>query len=271
LEELQRIELCEWRNRAVKIKWLWMGGLSIGAASLVLGYIAGRARASGLRAADPLTYRGVLTDLAGVPLTGTRSVHIELWDGATGGTIQCWVDPMPVTLVGGAFEIVLPDACTTAVHANPNLWAEVFVEGASLNRTKLGAVPYALEADRASNAAGALATQLAGIEGRLARDTSGATKRICTGSTPIGSTAWQAYGSGDITVRVDTSGCNFTTRPIYLSALVGQNQHFVTTGGSEPYVSDATATTQFDIFIPNTTPASANANRWHIEWIGIGN
>lgn len=255
----------------MKTKWLWMGGLSIGAASLVLGYVGGRARASGLRAADPLTYRGVLTDLAGVPLTGTKNVELQLWDDATGGTIQCSIGPTPATLVGGAFEIVLPDACTTAVHATPDLWAEVLVDGDSLNRTKLGAVPYALEADRASNATGALALQLAGIEGRLARDTTGATKRICTGSTPIGSTAWQAYGSGDITVRVDTSGCNFTTRPIYITALVGENQHFLATGGSNPYVSDATATTRFDIYIPNTTPAVANSNKWHIEWIGIGN
>jgi hypothetical protein len=255
----------------MKIKWLWMGGLSIGAVSLVLGYVAGRARASGLRAADPMTYRGVLTDLAGVPLIGTKDVQIQFWDQATGGAIQCSVGPMPAALAGGAFEIVLPDACTTAVHATPDLWAEVLVDGDSLNRTKLGVVPYALEADTASNAAGALATQLAGIEGRLARDTSGATKRICTGSTPIGSTAWQAYGSGDITVRVDTSACNFTTRPIYITALVGENQHFLTTGGSTPYVIEATATMRFDIYIPNTTPASANTNKWHIEWIGIGN
>jgi len=61
------------------------------------------------------------------------------------------------------------------------------------------------------------------------------------------------------------------TRPMYITALVGENQHFLTTGGSTPYVSDATATARFDIYIPNTTPASANTNKWHIEWIGIGN
>jgi hypothetical protein len=254
----------------MKIKWLWMGGLSVATASVVLGYVAGRARASGLRAADPLTYRGVLTDLAGVPLTGTKNVQIQFWDQATGGAIQCSIGPMPATLVGGAFETVLPDACTAAVHATPDLWTEVFVDGASLNRTKLGAVPYALQSDRASNATGALAAQLAGIEGRLARDTNGAPKRICTGSTPIGSTAWQVYGASGMTVRVDTSACNFTTRPLYITALVGENQHFMTTGGSSPYVNDATGATRFDIYIPNAMPAEANAFKWHIEWIAIG-
>ena len=254
----------------MKIKWLWMGGLSIGAASLVLGYVAGRARASGFQA-EPMTYRGVLTDLAGVPLTGTKNVQIQFWDQATGGAVQCSIGPIPATLAGGAFEIALPDTCSTAVHATRDLWAEVFVDGSSLNRTKLGAVPYALEAKNASNAVGALGTRLAAIEARLARDTSGAPQRICTGSTPIGSTAWQVYGTGDVMVRVDTSACNFTTRPIYIPALVGENLLYITSGGSTPYVIEATATTQFDIYVTGSTPASANANKWHIEWIAIGN
>lgn len=255
----------------MKKRWLWMGGLSIAAGSVVLGYAAGRARAAGLHAPDPLTYRGVLTDLTGVPLSGSKNIQVQFWDQAAGGAVQCSVGPMPVGLVAGTFEVALPEGCTTAVHATKDLWAEVFVDGSSLNRAKLGAVPYAVEADTASNAAGPLATQLAAIEGRLARDTSGATKRICTGSTPIGSTDWQAYSSTDVMVRVDTSACNFTTRPIYIPALVGENLLYITTGGSTPYVIEATAKTQFDIYVRNSTPADANANKWHIEWIGIGN
>ena len=34
------------------------------------------------------------------------------------------------------------------MKANPDLWIEVIVEGESLGRTKLGAVPYAVEAAR---------------------------------------------------------------------------------------------------------------------------
>ncbi|HMJ57065.1 MAG TPA: hypothetical protein VK540_33580 [Polyangiaceae bacterium] len=256
----------------MKTKLLWMGGLSVGAASVVLGYVAGRARASGIVATPPMTYRGVLTDITGAPLPGsTKNVQLQFWDQATGGAIQCSVGPIAVTLTAGAFEIALSDACTTAVHATKDLWAEVFVDGGSLNRTKLGAVPYALQADTASNAAGALGAQLAAIEARLARDTSGTPQRICTGSTPIGSTAWQAYTATDVTVRVDTSACNFTTRPLYITSMVGENLLYMTTGGSTPYVVEATAKTQFDIFVPNSTPTNANLNKWHIEWIAIGN
>jgi hypothetical protein len=251
-------------------KWLWMGGLSVGAGLVVLGYAAGRARASGILQTQPMTYRGVLTDINGALLTGSKNVQIQIWDHVTGGAIQCSVGPIPVTLTAGAFEIALPDACTTAVRATKDLWAEVFVDGSSLNRTKLGAVPYAVEAETASNAAGALGAQLAGIEARVARDTSGTPQRICTGSTPIGNTAWQTYAASDIFVHVDTSACNFTTRPSYISSLVGENLLYLTTGGSTPYVVDATARTQFAIYVPNSTPANANLNKWHIEWMAIG-
>ena len=56
--------------------------------------------------------------------------------------------------------MVLPDACLAGIHASANLWSEVLVDGGSVGRAKIGAVPYAVEADTASNAAGALAQKL---------------------------------------------------------------------------------------------------------------
>jgi hypothetical protein len=111
------------------------------------------------------------------------------------------------------------------------------------------------------------------LVGRLARHTSGTPQRICTGSTPIGSSAWESNGGSavDLILRVDTSACNFTARPLYVSSLVGENHHALATGGSAPYVLEATARTGFSIYLGNaTTPANANADKWHIEWIGIG-
>lgn len=65
-----------------------------------------------------------------------------------------------VALSNGRFPIPLPDACTVAVAASPNLWIDVAVDGESLGRTKLAAVPYAVEANRASAATGTLVTQI---------------------------------------------------------------------------------------------------------------
>jgi hypothetical protein len=117
-----------------------------------LGYFVSRARAGGIPAAQALTYSGVLTDASGTPLVGSKSILVQLYDQATGGTAQCTIGPTVVTLAAGAFKVALPDTCAAAVHATPDLWVDVFVDGASVGRSKLGAVPYAVEADHASTA-----------------------------------------------------------------------------------------------------------------------
>ncbi len=127
------------------------------AAALTVGYVSGRARASGIPATQPLTYAGTLSDATGAPLTGTKNVQVEIWDAATAGALQCSVGPTPLTLVAGTFRVSLPDTCTGAVHAATDLWAELFVDGASLGRNKLGAVPFAVEAGNAATATSAVA------------------------------------------------------------------------------------------------------------------
>jgi hypothetical protein len=120
------------------------------AAAVTVAYRAGRARASGIPAMQALTYSGVLTDANGTPLSGQKNVQILLYNAATGGNPVCATTPMALTLVGGAFQITLPDACATQAQAGPDLWLDVVVDGGSLGRTKLGAVPYAIEAMEAS-------------------------------------------------------------------------------------------------------------------------
>jgi hypothetical protein len=125
----------------------------VGLSAVSLAYFAGRARAAGIPATTPMTYSGVLTDMAGTPLTGSKNIQIQFWDAATAGNSTCMVGPASQMLNAGAFQVALPDTCTAAVHGSPDQWVEVFVDGASLGRTKLGAVPYAVEADKAKSAA----------------------------------------------------------------------------------------------------------------------
>jgi hypothetical protein len=129
-----------------------LGFASLFALGIGSAYLIGRARAAGAPTLQPLTYTGTLTDTAGVPLTGSKNLQLTLWDMATAGTMACTFGPSTVTLSAGTFQVVLPADCSTAIHAHGDLWLEVFVDGASLGRTKLGAVPYALEADHAVNA-----------------------------------------------------------------------------------------------------------------------
>lgn len=132
---------------------------------VVLAYVLGRANAAGLPTMPPLmTYSGTLTDPNGAPLTGSKNVQLQVWSQASGGaTPACQTTSAPQTLVGGVFQVALPDTCTPAVRASGDLWIEVLVDGATLGRTKIGAVPFAIEAGSASAAAGALDTRLASL------------------------------------------------------------------------------------------------------------
>jgi len=126
--------------------------LSVSALAFASGYLISRARAAGAPQMSPLTYSGVLTDTSGVALTGSKNVLLQIYSVATAGTTLCGSAPVAVTLVGGAFSVPLGDACTAVVRANPDLWIDVLIDGASVGRTKLGAVPYSIESDHAVTA-----------------------------------------------------------------------------------------------------------------------
>jgi hypothetical protein len=133
--------------------WL-TAGLAL-VTTCAVGVFVGRAMADGVPATGALTYTGVLEDATGAPLTGSKNIRISLFDALSGGTLQCQSASTPLQLVGGRFQLQLPDACANAVKAKPDQWVEVEVDGNALGRTKLGAVPYAVEAGRAVNATNA--------------------------------------------------------------------------------------------------------------------
>lgn len=138
-------------------------GVFLAVAALVGAYHLGRARADGVPTVTPLFYGGMLED-NGRPVEGRRDLTIRLWDAATGGATACTTAVVNVEFAAGRFRVPLDASCAGAVRSNPNLWAEVQIGGTTFPRSKLGAVPYALEAGRASGAAGALETRLAALE-----------------------------------------------------------------------------------------------------------
>jgi hypothetical protein len=133
---------------------------SLGALGLcvTLGY-AVRSSASGIPSKNALSYVGDLEDGNG-SVTGSHNVQVVFYDAATAGTNLCQTTTAPVSVVAGHFSVQLPDACTQAVGAHPDVWADVLVDGSDTGRVKIGAVPYAVEANRASSAAGALLQQV---------------------------------------------------------------------------------------------------------------
>jgi hypothetical protein len=187
----------------MKSKKIVMGALSVtlGIGALV-GYSVERARASGIPATQAMSYSGVLTDPSGVPLTGSKNIQIQVFDMATGGNVQCTVGPTATALANGGFRLALPDTCTAAVHATPDLWIEVDVDGSSLGRTKLGAVPFAVEADHAKTADSATnatnATNAASaMSAMTATNATNATNATTAGSATTASNAGYAARLAD--------------------------------------------------------------------------
>ena len=96
------------------------------------------------------------------------------------------------------------------------------------------------------------------------------TVQVVRGSTPVGTTAWQQYPDGQsIFVDVDTSSARFTTTPIYITSLGGTAYHLGSIGATSIYSPTPRG---FRVYVRwsgggQLTPAFANANGWHINWI----
>jgi hypothetical protein len=119
-----------------------------------LGYAA-RALAAGPPTTNGLTYAGVLEDASG-PISANHNIQVLFYDAAMAGNTLCQSTAAAIAVADGHFSVPLPDGCATATSANPNVWVDVLVDGADTGRTKLGVVPYALEAAHAVSATTAM-------------------------------------------------------------------------------------------------------------------
>ena len=196
-------------------------GAAIAAAAGGLGLMVGLAHAEGVPATAAFTYTGYLETPAGAPVDSAVSLIIKVWDNASTGSTVCATNAQDVTPVAGRFQITLPDACATAVKASPNLWVELLVDGSSLGRTKLSAVPYALEAAHAVNATnasaatGALKTTLDGLRpkgtpsGFRAVRTAGLTQDIPTSAQTVVDFDTEEY---DVNAELDLVANSFSPK-----------------------------------------------------------
>jgi hypothetical protein len=94
---------------------------------------------------------------------------------------------------------------------------------------------------------------------------------IARGSTPVGNTAWQPYGTEGIFLDVDTSSAGFTITPIYITSIGGAAHHWRTTGATSIYFPTPTG---FRVYVRYSTggpltPDIANQYGWHINWIAV--
>jgi hypothetical protein len=123
---------------------------AVAVCALLLG---SRVWAGGVPGDDALRYAGTLEGADG-PLIGDHFIEVKFWHDAKSETepADCTTGSKKIAVRNGHFSMPLPAACRDAVTRYPELFVEVSVGGASLGRAKLGAVPYALEAEHAVTA-----------------------------------------------------------------------------------------------------------------------
>jgi hypothetical protein len=127
-----------------------IGLISIVVLALAGAYLWGRANAAGVPATQPLFYAGTLTDTSGAAASGSHAFIVKLYPDMTTTNAACTF-ATAATVTNGRFRLQLDDTCTAAVHANPDLYLELTVDTQPFPRSKLGAVPYALESANASS------------------------------------------------------------------------------------------------------------------------
>ena len=144
----------------------WLRWGQVGAAfaiALSVGVFVGVAIAERSAAAPPLAYSGVILEGAGPVADGSHTVGLALFTSESGGTALCVVAPAALTTRAGHFSIeVAAPECGTAIEQNDSLWVELTVDGSTLSRSRVGAVPFAVSSERLvlHGAEGAITTGL---------------------------------------------------------------------------------------------------------------
>jgi hypothetical protein len=261
---------------------------------IALSLITGCALAYGIRhvgatgapTVEPLWYSGFLED-AGVPVNGMRTIVLRIWRVAAGGNqsdLLC-TTTRATQVTAGSFRVPLDPTCTPQIARYTETWIEAEVGGVPLGRTKVGAVPYALEASRASSAA--TASTAAAASGALAQmvvprgmiamfagacPTGWAPYAPLQGRVPRGEPAYNAAsldtgGSDDAVVVAHTHGLQGNV------SAAGDHQHGVNgttqSSGNHDHGCSARTDTQGDhnheIFL-HQAGSGPNQGRWNMDW-----
>jgi|GEM_PF-5089442 len=114
-----------------------------------------RAWAGRVPTAQALVYAGTLEQPDGTPLTGEHAIQVSFWkqpDPPREDAPLCQFPSELMNVTNGRFSLTLPDNCADAVRGSSDIWVEVALDGVPFAPSKLGAVPYAIEAGHALTA-----------------------------------------------------------------------------------------------------------------------
>ncbi|XP_063682994.1 uncharacterized protein LOC134817663 [Bolinopsis microptera] len=92
--------------------------------------------------------------------------------------------------------------------------------------------------------------------------------KVCAGTTGRSSTSHSRYGSQDISIYVNISGCGFVKIPTITTSVEGRGGHDEATGTSSVYSATRTGFTMR--FRRGHASHYATIYNWNVEWIAIG-
>jgi hypothetical protein len=226
---------------------------------LLLGVALGVAVADRRTTAPPLIYSGVLLD-GGAPVAdGPHDIGLSVFADETGGTALCTMAPSSRATTAGHFSLPVSAAeCGDAIQHEEELYVELSVDGTSFPRSRVGAVPYAISAERLvlRSDTGAITTGLycgatmpvsgriraaagtpigyAGARDRCATACGSSTAHMCTSDELLRTLAlgrddfgrgWVATGAYD-TSRADVDCWGFTENTVGVSGVLGASTMF---------------------------------------------
>jgi hypothetical protein len=213
--------------------------------------------ADGIPSTNPLYYSGTLTE-NGQLVNAPRQLTVNLWSNAaaqTGEVALCSTNVSSTPVLDGRFRVALDGSCKAAINAHPDAWVEVVVGGTtSLGRSKIGAVPYAVEADHAVNATHAASADTASNAASFA---------VASDLTVGGAATFSGAVNVDGRAVFGKASALATSKPIaYAGAALPRTGTFSSSGGvllvlaSASAFSSAIGTMQVDVTLDGSVVGS---------------
>ncbi|UJR09051.1 hypothetical protein I4U23_013299 [Adineta vaga] len=88
-------------------------------------------------------------------------------------------------------------------------------------------------------------------------------------------TLWQLFNSNGITMKINTTICNFNSTPLYFTSMAGTHNHWVATGYTAIYSASQSLFTVYaqSASYPNNTQllALSQTYQWNVNWFGLLN
>ena len=139
------------------------------------------ASTAALAAIGPMNYQGRLLNDQGIPVTGSYTFKVRIWNAASGGTLKYAEQHNNVAVNDGVYSFLVSTGTVLSGTWDINLWnepqmfLEIEVNGETLTpRSRIAAAPYAYQANLALTTNNALA-----LGGKSAEEYGNILQEIC--------------------------------------------------------------------------------------------